>query len=201
MNSNRNPVQQWYIHTYNLPSKIYLLTLKVHLWAKTHPKFFTKLLNRKFSCINWSLQCACTIFCNIIEKLLLTTWLGAPCWTLSPIEHFRTEWPMFFNLLPNLFLDMICKVTQCFKLQTRTGISFGPSYNLRYLNRENCSVKDLCSIVSFILLPSFPGFAITWARWSWRRNIAKGTTDPRVEFILQDHGLQILNILQFQNLD
>ena len=35
------------------------------------------------------------------------------------------------------------------------------------------------------------------------KNIAKGTTDPRVEFISQDHSsqLQILNILQFQNLD
>ena len=32
-------------------------------------------------------------------------------------------------------------------------------------------------------------------------NIAKGTTDPRVEFISQDHSSQILNILQFQNLD
>ena len=34
-------------------------------------------------------------------------------------------------------------------------------------------------------------------------NIAKGTTDPRVEFISQDHSTQftdILNILQFQNL-
>ena len=36
-----------------------------------------------------------------------------------------------------------------------------------------------------------------------KRNIVKGTTDPRVEFISQDHSsqLQILNILQFQNLD
>ena len=32
-------------------------------------------------------------------------------------------------------------------------------------------------------------------------NIAKGTTDPRVEFISQDHSSQILNILQFQNPD
>ena len=32
-------------------------------------------------------------------------------------------------------------------------------------------------------------------------NIAKGTTDPRVEFISQDHSSQILNILQFQNLN
>ena len=32
-------------------------------------------------------------------------------------------------------------------------------------------------------------------------NIAKGTPDPRVEFISQDHSSQILNILQFQNLD
>ena len=32
-------------------------------------------------------------------------------------------------------------------------------------------------------------------------NIAKCTTGPRVEFILQDHSSQILNILQFQNLD
>ena len=32
-------------------------------------------------------------------------------------------------------------------------------------------------------------------------NIAKGTTDPRVEFISQDHISQILSILQFQNLD
>ena len=32
-------------------------------------------------------------------------------------------------------------------------------------------------------------------------NIAKGTTDPRVEFISQDHSSQILNLLQFQNLD
>ena len=34
-------------------------------------------------------------------------------------------------------------------------------------------------------------------------NIAKGTTDPRVEFISQDHSTHftdILNILQFQNL-
>ena len=37
--------------------------------------------------------------------------------------------------------------------------------------------------------------------WSKKLNIAKGTTDPRVEFISQDHSLQILNILQFQNLD
>ena len=38
---------------------------------------------------------------------------------------------------------------------------------------------------------------------TWNRNIAKGTTDPRVEFISQDHSTQftdILNILQFQNL-
>ena len=33
------------------------------------------------------------------------------------------------------------------------------------------------------------------------KNIAKGTTDPRVEFISQDHSSQIINILQFQNLD
>ena len=33
------------------------------------------------------------------------------------------------------------------------------------------------------------------------KNIAKGTTDPRVEFIPQDHSSQILSILQFQNLD
>ena len=35
------------------------------------------------------------------------------------------------------------------------------------------------------------------------KNIAKGTTDPRVEFISEDHSTQftdILNILQFQNL-
>ena len=35
------------------------------------------------------------------------------------------------------------------------------------------------------------------------KNIAKGTTDPRVEFISQDHSTQftdILNKLQFQNL-
>ena len=32
-------------------------------------------------------------------------------------------------------------------------------------------------------------------------NIAKGTTDPRVEFKSQDHSSQILSILQFQNLD
>ena len=32
-------------------------------------------------------------------------------------------------------------------------------------------------------------------------NIAKGSTDPRVEFLWQDHSSQILNILQFQNLD
>ena len=31
-------------------------------------------------------------FCNIIEKLLLTIiGLSAPCWTLSPMEHFTTE--------------------------------------------------------------------------------------------------------------
>ena len=29
----------------------------------------------------------------------------------------------------------------------------------------------------------------------------RGTTDPRVEFISQDHSSQILNVLQFQNLD
>ena len=28
-------------------------------------------------------------------------------------------------------------------------------------------------------------------------NIAKGTTDPRVEFISQDHSSQILDIFQF----
>ena len=33
------------------------------------------------------------------------------------------------------------------------------------------------------------------------KNIAKDTTDPRVEFISQDHSSQILNILHFQNLD
>ena len=33
------------------------------------------------------------------------------------------------------------------------------------------------------------------------QNIAKGTTDPRVEFISQDRSSQILSILQFQNLD
>ena len=32
------------------------------------------------------------------------------------------------------------------------------------------------------------------------KNIAKGTTDPRIEFISQDHSSQILDILQFQNL-
>ena len=115
LNSNRSPVQQWYIHIYNLPNKIYLLTLEVHFWGKMHPKFFTKLMKRKLSCINWSLQCACTIFCNIIEKLLLTTWLGAPCWTLSPIEHFRTEWPMFFNLLPRIWYATLLSVSS-FKL-------------------------------------------------------------------------------------
>ena len=30
-----------------------------------------------------------------------------------------------------------------------------------------------------------------------KRNIAKGTTDPRVEFVSQGHSSQILNILQF----
>ena len=38
-----------------------------------------------------------------------------------------------------------------------------------------------------------------------KKNIAKGTTDPRVEFISQDHSSQFtvhkLHILQFQNLD
>ena len=34
-----------------------------------------------------------------------------------------------------------------------------------------------------------------------RKNIAKDTTDPRVEFISQDHSSQILSILQFQNLN
>ena len=33
------------------------------------------------------------------------------------------------------------------------------------------------------------------------KNISKGTTDPRVEFISQDHSSQIMSILQFQNLD
>ena len=32
-------------------------------------------------------------------------------------------------------------------------------------------------------------------------NIAKGTTDPRIEFLLQVHSTQILIELQFQNLD
>ena len=36
---------------------------------------------------------------------------------------------------------------------------------------------------------------------SFPENIAKGTTGPRVEFISQDHSSQILNILQFQNMD
>ena len=36
---------------------------------------------------------------------------------------------------------------------------------------------------------------------AWKGNIAKGRTDPRVEFISQDHSLQILNRLEFQNLD
>ena len=35
------------------------------------------------------------------------------------------------------------------------------------------------------------------------KNIAKGTTDPRVEFISQDHSSQLINLehIPFQNLD
>ena len=77
------------LHTYLQFTKqnIWLLTLFRGI-TYSSKVFFTKLLKQKLSCIPWSLQGACTIFCKIIEKLLLTLGLSAPCWTLSPNGEF-----------------------------------------------------------------------------------------------------------------
>ena len=56
-----------------------------------------------------------------------------------------------------------------------------------------------------LLLPTRPSFflhqnALCWQKGIWHLNIAKGTTDPRVEFISQVQT-QILIKFHFQNLD
>ena len=69
------------------------------------------------------------------------------------MDHFRTEGPMFLNLLPNLFLDMICKVPP-WALSSVSSFKLGLAYPLDQIKISKLFSERLV-LHSFLHSPSF----------------------------------------------
>ena len=99
---------------------------------------------------------------------------------------------LFMRNLNKLDLHPRC-ADQDSSLFCKTGFWLGPNYAVNVIDTINTVKRKSCKLQSAFVLLSFAHLSPLLIRPLYK-NIAKGTTDPRVEFILQDHSSQFTNL-------